>query len=159
MILAGTGHRPEQLGGYAPSNTQARIYAVTLEHLVRLTPEKVISGMALGFDMMLAEACIELGIPFIAAVPCATQADVWPRASQERWRELISEAFEVKVLSRVYTHRCMQERNAWMVDHSDGLIACWNGETSGGTWNCIQYANQMGKHILARIDPRTVLKE
>lgn len=159
LILAGTGHRPEQLGGYAPNNTTSRIYARTLDHLTRLKPEKVISGMALGFDLMLAEACVELKIPFIAAVPCATQADVWPLPSRAKWKHLISKAADVQVLAQKYTMRCMQDRNVWMVDHADGLIVCWNGETSGGTWNCIQYARRMEKAILARIDPRTVLKE
>jgi len=31
------------------------------------------------------------------------------------------------------------------------LIACYNGDTSGGTYNCIKYAEKQGKEII--IDP------
>ena len=40
----------------------------------------------------------------------------------------------------------MQERNKWMVDHCDEVLALWNG-TSGGTSNCVAYANKIGKPI------------
>lgn len=159
MILAGTGHRPEHLGGYAPNNLAARIYAATLGHLKTLKPDKVISGMALGFDMMLAEACIELGIPFIAAIPCATQAGIWPAQAQERWRTLRDRAERVEVLAELYTPSVMHARNRWMVDNSDGLIACWNGFYRGGTYHCVKYAKRQAKPILARINPRTILEE
>ena len=38
-----------------------------------------------------------------------------------------------------------------MVDNSDVLIACWNG-TSGGTANCVKYAEKTGNKIY-RINP------
>jgi uncharacterized phage-like protein YoqJ len=45
----------------------------------------------------------------------------------------------------------MQDRNIWMVDHCDALIAVWDG-TSGGTANCVRYAQKVGKPIVF-IDP------
>jgi uncharacterized phage-like protein YoqJ len=33
----------------------------------------------------------------------------------------------------------MQVRNEWMVNHANILLALWDGST-GGTYNCIQYA-------------------
>lgn len=39
-----------------------------------------------------------------------------------------------------------------MVDRCDKLIACYNGDTSGGTYNCVQYAKKKGKEIIV-IDP------
>ena len=34
-----------------------------------------------------------------------------------------------------------------MVDRSDSIVALWNG-TSGGTKNCIDYAEKKGKPII-----------
>ena len=34
-----------------------------------------------------------------------------------------------------------------MVDKADKVIAFWNGEEHGGTWNTIQYAKKRGKEI------------
>jgi len=58
MVLGATGHR---IGtGY-----QDRLR----DELKRLKPDKVIQGMAYGFDHAVGFACIELEIPFIAALP------------------------------------------------------------------------------------------
>ena len=41
----------------------------------------------------------------------------------------------------------MLVRNDYMVDHSDLVLAIWNGEQSGGTWHTIQYAKTKGKQV------------
>ena len=45
----------------------------------------------------------------------------------------------------------MQKRNEYMVDLADKVIAVWNGST-GGTYNCVKYAEKCGKEII-RIVP------
>jgi len=42
----------------------------------------------------------------------------------------------------------MQKRNEWMVDNCDLLIAVWNEDKSGGTYNCIQYAKSVNKEVI-----------
>jgi uncharacterized phage-like protein YoqJ len=37
-------------------------------------------------------------------------------------------------------------RNRWMVDNSDKVLAWWDG-TSGGTKNCIDYADDKGVFV------------
>ena len=56
----------------------------------KLNPSEVISGMALGWDMALAQAAINLGIPFIAAVPFIGQENMWIKKTQEYYKELLS---------------------------------------------------------------------
>lgn len=41
----------------------------------------------------------------------------------------------------------MLVRNRYMVDHSDTVLAIWNGEESGGTWQTIKYARSKNKKI------------
>jgi uncharacterized phage-like protein YoqJ len=42
----------------------------------------------------------------------------------------------------------MLNRNKWMVDNSDITIAVWNGDESGGTFHCVDYAKKQQKEII-----------
>ncbi len=150
MIYAATGHRPGKLLGYEKDD-QLKSFAVgILEKLLsveRIKPTKLISGMALGWDMAWAEAGKELGIPFDAYIPCKNQSDRWPKSSQERWSYLISWAKNVKSFSDAYTQRCMQDRNEGMVLDCDILVALWDG-SKGGTGNCVNFAKTKERKII-----------
>lgn len=84
MIVGCTGHRPQTLGGFKiPNITYTYVCEQTKIQLKNLKPEKCISGMALGFDQWFAKICIELNIPFIAAVPFLSQEKIWPKKSRK----------------------------------------------------------------------------
>lgn len=51
------------------------------------------------------------------------------------------------VLSPCFDRSCYQRRNEYMVDKSDLVLAVWNGERAGGTWNTIEYAEKTGKPV------------
>jgi len=146
MIIAGTGHRPNKLGGYGYD-----IYELLLKTASKAIDgfaTKVISGMALGWDQALAEAAINLNIPFIAAVPFRGQEGKWPPPSKRKYQKLISKADEVVyVCDDGYAPHKMQERNKWMVDNCDSVLALWDG-SAGGTSNCIIYAKSVKKKIV-----------
>lgn len=144
-ILAGTGHRPDKLGGYEPEAEELLTeYAVYI--LSSYKPKKVIVGMAMGWDMALAHACVRLGIPFIAAIPFKGQELRWRPAVQKIYHELLSKAIEVVVVCEGGYHPFkMNKRNEWMVDHCTRLLALWNG-SPGGTDNCIRYAKKVERN-------------
>ncbi len=154
MIVAFTGHRPDKLGGYKlPNDTYIKVCQKIDAALKELKPEKIITGMALGIDQWAAMIAHKLGIPFLAAIPFEGQERAWPEASQKTFRLLRKLAVEeVIVSSGGYSADKMQVRNIWMVDHCDKLIAVWDG-TSGGTANCVTYAQSVGKSII-RINPK-----
>ena len=140
-IVAGTGHRPDKLGGYG-DDVLRRLYNFALLRLRELEPTKVISGMALGWDTALALAAIRLGVPLVAAIPFDTFHSQWPQASQDRFWKIVEAATTVHVVCPPgYQARKLQERNEWMVDRCDVLLALWNG-SAGGTANCIGYARR-----------------
>lgn len=145
MILAATGHRPNKLGGH-DTKTRRALGAFAIERLHWARPEKVIVGMALGWDQAMASACVALGIPFIAAVPFPGQADQWPEAARHRWQSLLLQAEHVEYVEQTYGRETMQNRNRWMVDRCDEVLALWDG-TMGGTYNCIRYAEKVGKPV------------
>jgi uncharacterized phage-like protein YoqJ len=155
MILAGTGHRPNKLGGFHLPNPTYNYLCQEIEKvLLELKPSQVISGFALGFDQWLAHLAIQQGIPVIAAVPFVGQESIWPEASQKTYRKLLAKATEVVIVSEGgYAAYKLQIRNEWMVNKCDTLLACFrSNETSGGTYNCLQYAKSVNKNIIV-IDP------
>jgi len=140
MILAVTGHRPQKLGGYGRPALE-RLYKVALQELSVPGPTKVLTGMALGWDTAVALACFKLDLPYVACVPCEGQEKLWPAESQERYKKLLAGAEEAIMVSEgPYHPNCMMDRNIYMVDHCEKLVAMWDGKESGGTWNCIEYA-------------------
>lgn len=154
MILTFTGHRPAKLGcGYdIPNPTYDHIRSETEKLLKKLKPEKAISGMAIGYDQWAAQICVDLNIPWIAAVPFADQDVIWPKESRAVYNRLIKKATEVVIVSEgVYAGWKMQKRNEWMVDHADIVIGLFDG-SPGGTANCLRYAQEQNKMIY-RISP------
>lgn len=139
VVFAATGHRPQKLGGFGPE-VDDRLRRLAFWFFESNRPDRVISGMALGWDMAWAEAAIKMGIPVIAAVPFAGQESAWPGASQVRYRSILALCESTTIVcDGGYAAWKMQKRNQWMVDSSDWLIALWDG-TSGGTANCVNYA-------------------
>ncbi len=151
MIISGTGHRPNKLGGYSQEAFN-KLVTIAENYLKDNIPDKVISGMALGWDQALAQACINLKIPFIAAIPCFGQDNMWPNTSRLLYHSILNKASEVIFVSKEgYNRTCMQKRNKWMVDNSDLILTIFNGSV-GGTANCINYAKSKNKKIINLYD-------
>lgn len=147
MILCGTGHRPNKLGGYANAVTQ-RLINIAQQQLLILRPEIVISGMALGWDQALAEAAWKMKIPFHAYIPFEGQEKMWPKQSKDDFNLLRQSAERVVICCEGgYASWKMQRRNEMMVDAADQVLALFDGSISG-TWNCIKYAEQKSKPII-----------
>jgi uncharacterized phage-like protein YoqJ len=147
MIVAGTGHRPPKLGGYSRIVYENLVH-IAQDHLVELETTIVISGMALGWDQALAQAAVNLGIPYIAAIPCYGHSSTWPKDACARYERLLAQASSQHIISpQPYSPYLMQKRNEWMVDHAALILAMWDG-SNGGTANCIRYAESQHKKII-----------
>ena len=104
-----------------------------------------ISGFAIGFDMMAAEAIVSLkhsypDITLIAAIPFKGQACRFSCYDRKRYDRLLEVADKVIVLSESYYPRCFLERDEFMVNHSSRLIAYYDGREKGGTFYTIRKA-------------------
>lgn len=83
------------------------------------------------------------------AVPCIDQDATWiNQKDKDLFRKILSVADIVHEAPVPYSPFAMEQRNMYIVDHSDGLIAVWNGDMSGGTHNCIEYAKKKQKNII-----------
>lgn len=147
--LGVTGHRPDKLGGYFPNPQADFVRANTKAQLEAIQPKEVITGMALGFDQWVARICLQLGIPFIAALPCDDQDRRWRDGQRDAYRQLLAQAARVELVSPgYYSSAKMLKRNRWIVDRSDLMMAAWNRLPSGGTASCVRYAMKKGKQIV-----------
>ena len=141
IIVSGTGHRPNKLGGYS-THSFTKLVNIAKEWLIENKTEYVISGMALGWDMALAQASIECDIPLLCAIPFKGQELKWSDEQQLQYKKILRCAFKIVVVcDGEYHPKKMQIRNEWMVDNSNTILAMWDG-SAGGTYNCINYANK-----------------
>lgn len=86
-------------------------------------------------------------IKIIAVLPYEGQADRWSEHWRERYFNVLSKCNEVIPLHTAYTRGCYQERNRYMVDHSQRLISVYDGKALGGTKQTITYAQGKGLEI------------
>ncbi|MEX3713474.1 SLOG family protein [Cytobacillus horneckiae] len=166
--IAVTAHRPNKLPGkydyYHPANlaiaTKLREHLLT--HLNAGKRVHAISGMALGGDTIFALVALKLkrqgyDILLESAIPCANHSNQWPEKSKQQWKVIVEAADIVTYVSKqLYKPYLMQKRNEYMVDSCSELIAVWNGDQSGGTYNCVKYAEKMKKKII-QINPLGVI--
>lgn len=126
--------------------------ALVLGHLPVGTCPLIGSAVSLrvGMEIWAAEIVLSLRKQFPvtleAVLPCEEQDARWPLESPKRYQAIITQCDKVTLLQTRYTPVCFDRRNRYMVDHSDLIIAVWNGSPSG-TGNTISYAKSLEKRI------------
>jgi uncharacterized phage-like protein YoqJ len=147
MIIAGTGHGPNKLGGYG-ADIAHRMVKIAGEYIEELDPDVIISGMAIGWDQAIVAAAMQQSREWWAYVPFVGQEKAWPDKAQKLYQRLLESAHLVKICSPgTYLPEKMQLRNETMVDAADKMLALWNG-ASGGTANCLRYAEAQGVPVV-----------
>lgn len=145
--IAASGHRPGRIGGYT-REVEERLYRAAIHAVDVLQPDIAISGMALGWDQAWALACLDAGVPVIAAVPCTGQDSKWPVDSQALYQRTLRRCENVVFVTYgPYTPACMHKRDRWMVDHANELVVLWDGNPGGGTTATVEYAKSLAVPI------------
>lgn len=167
MIQGWTGHRPPKLGGYKPCALHEKIKIAIEEDIKTKNPDKVVTGMALGVDQWVAEVCIKLGVPFVAALPYENHGSNWPYQSRQYHDYLLTKATKVIIVDqcfgKTYDYRTpgasfavkLNRRDQFMCDWSDIYTGVWD-TTPSGTANCLHYWNSLNKGSATIINPRTL---
>lgn len=148
--IAVTGHRPNKLGGYS-EEAHEHLISIAYSWLINTkdTVEILFIGMALGWDQACAEACLRANVPYVACIPFRGQETIWNKQSQQNWERLCKNAqAQIIVCPGGFSPRKMQVRNQHMIDNTNEVLAMWNGDRFGGTWNCIKYAQEQSKPII-----------
>ena len=166
MIISFTGHRPNKLWGYNIHRKEYRdlfrsLYNIVMAEWRQHDDLLLVSGMALGVDQIAAMLGIwmrdqrHLNVQIEAAIPCIGQDSKWPEQSRRQYQDILVKCdIRTIIYNGLYNYSCMQQRNEYMVDKANTLIAVWDG-SNGGTGNCVHYAEKKGVKIV-QIDPRKI---
>lgn len=145
-----SGHRPEKLKRPIQEITEDLeaevIDAINDGFTVFLT------GMAKGTDIIAGEIVLRLQdagspIQLVCAVPYPGFEKSWSSEWKQRYGFLLSKAEKIHYISTGFFRGCFQKRNRWLVDHSEKVIAVYNG-FPGGTKNTIDYARRKGVKVI-----------
>jgi uncharacterized phage-like protein YoqJ len=152
-VVAATGHRPPRLGlGYSLTDLAplVRFAGQQLDKIAEAHQiDLVVSGMAQGWDLAIAEAAIERGLRVLAAVPFEAQDAKWPQYAREHYLSLLNRCARVEVVCPgPYAAWKFIKRDEFMVDvvkDCGGVLAAlYDGEGKGGTAHTVNYAIENG---------------
>ena len=137
-----TGHRPEKLT--ADSEAIKASLAAEIDAAIADGITVFITGMARGVDMWAAELVLARraknpGVTLFCAIPYEGFEKKWADTWRDLYQSILAQANGSKVFQPHFTYASFQERNRWMVDHSERVIAVFNGE-KGGKNNTLDYA-------------------
>lgn len=108
-------------------------------------------GGAKGFDLLAAELLLLMrqknSFRLIMVLPYRAQDSAFSPRWKALYGKVLSSADEILYLSDTYHPQCFAERNEYMVDRSERVIAFCDGK-SGGSQNTIRYARRMNKEII-----------
>lgn len=141
-VIAVTGHRPDRLG--EPLKVQRGIHSA----LVELGVEQLIQGMADGADLLSAQVANNLGVSVIGVSP-------WRGHSLSVKNKMLYAEIADNLYDHVVLEDSMQfpgnwaywNRNKYMVDRADIVLAIWDGKPGGGTAGTVAYAVKTGKPV------------
>ncbi len=128
-----TGHR--DLGDDFSKSTLKK----TIEGLIKEGVENFYNGMAIGFDLIAAECVLSLRkkypqVKLIACVPCYGQEKYFSDIDKRRYVKILKKADETVTLADHYYQGCMQNRDKYMVEHAEVMIAYCKKTTGGAAY-------------------------
>ena len=103
--------------------------------------------MALGWDIAVAEAADEAGLPFCAAIPFAAQARRWSEQDQVRYYRACERASRFVMIGQLELTVSYLKRDRWIVDHCKELHALDSGRKSG-SHTTVLYAEEVGRKVV-----------
>jgi len=145
-----TGHRPDKME--QGEKEIKPLLEKAIDDAIANGYVTFITGMAMGTDIWASEIVLEKKksnpeLHLICALPHPDFEKPRSLTEKRRFNKIIKKADLVKEISDHYFRACYQVRNEWMVDHSNLVIAVFNGQKSG-TKNTVRYALKKKKEIV-----------
>ena len=145
-----SGHRPEKLN--EPEAEIKQWLSEQIDSAIAAGYTTFISGCAMGVDIWAGQIVLQKkaqnpALHLIAATPWPGFSNKWSIDWQIQYSDLLKNADLIIPVSNHYHKSVFQQRNEWMVDHSNRVIAYFNG-APGGTKNTIDYAASKGIEVV-----------
>lgn len=160
--VAFTGHRPSSLpfgdNEDAPScqALKDRLRQEIIKY-ARLGPTIFSCGMTQGIDIICGELVAAImeqypDISLCCVLPYRNHGQRWPSAWRDRHNALLATANWVDCLNDTSHRGCFHQRDRYLVEDANTLIAVYDGRATGGTAYTVQYARKLGVEVVV-IDP------
>lgn len=107
-----------------------------------------LSGFAEGVDLLFASLVAEEKkqhpeLLLRAALPYAGRM----KTKDKRFHELLQQCDGIKIECQTYTPSCFMQRNRYMVNQSQRVIAVYDRRRKGGTLFTMRYAHTLGRDV------------
>lgn len=148
MIICGTGHRPHLCNNFGLAKKGLKLFLDSQPSV-----DYIISGMADGWDTILAKAAIYYKIPLHCYIPYKGQ-----KPTSENYQSILERADNIVCCSDKYFDGVFLERDRQMVDASNLVLAFWNPEIkNGGTFYTVKYAINKNVPVINFFNSKQVL--
>lgn len=142
-----TGHRdlPQKEINHVKAALRREIDSAVADGFTRF-----MSGFADGVDQYFAEIVLEKkktnpALELIAVIPYQKRLD--SLMTKGRTYKMLKACANVVVMQEKYHPSVYSHRNRYMVEHSDRVIAVYDGREKGGTVRTIRFAHQFRKEL------------
>ena len=142
-----TGHRD------LPQKEINRIKAALRQEIEKAVADgftRFISGFAEGLEQSFAEIVLEMqksnqALELVALIPYQKRLD--NLREKRRTYEMLEACTDIVVIREKYQPSVYSQRNRYMVEHSDRVIAVYDGREKGGTAGAIRFTNVLKKEL------------
>ena len=150
MIIALTGHREQRLN--LPSDVALddwkNIRQWIRQQIIDNKADTVLSGMAGGSDLAIAYEVVQMkkeGYPIklTCVFPCKNY-----NVSNQYYKYITNNADNIVEIHDEWFKGCDNDRDQYMVDNCDILLAIFDGNKNGGVYSTIRKAEKKNKKII-----------
>ena len=152
-----TGYRPQKMPwGFNEDDPRCEDFKHRLKDMILVMIlegyRHFISGAAMGTDLWGAQYILEFKKEFPdltldMAIPFEGQAEKWSYEYRNLRDSVMRSADKITLISRNYTRNCMFDRNRYMVQNADAVIAAYDGQ-EGGTKMTVEMARRMSVPVV-----------
>ncbi len=110
-----------------------------------------LNGLSIGYDLYVSQEILKIRnhnkkILLEAVLPYEEQSKNWNEKTRNDYYEIIEKSDVDTLLQKYYSADCFKNRNKYMIDNSQVLIAIWNKKNNHLS-HAIRYANSKGKPV------------
>ena len=142
-----TGHRD------LPQKEINRVKAAVRKEIERAIADGFtcfMSGFAEGVDQYFAEIVLEMrrlnpALELVAVIPYQKRLDNLQK--KKRTYKMLETCADIIVIREEYQPSVYSHRNRYMVEHSDRVIAVYDGREKGGTVGTIRFTHVLKKEL------------
>jgi hypothetical protein len=147
VLIAGIAHPPQELHERSDIPSGELIY-LAKRALRVYKATRLITSLSPGWEQALAKAALELSLPYCVAVPYPGRDADWNDKLQVQYLSLLARAESVDRLAENYSTTALFEGHIWCVEQSQIVLALWDYEFNGFTFDIIDHAVENGRTVV-----------